>query len=52
MDLYFLLYYRQYGMKENPIRVKYLIKGRPINLTTDIVALTINRLDGKDIKNH
>ena len=32
--------------------MKYTLKGRPINLTTDIVALAIDLLDGKDIKNH
>ena len=28
---------------------KYILKGRPINLTTDIVALAIDLLDGTDI---
>ena len=52
MEFYFLLGYRQCGLKEISIRVKYLLKGRPINLTTDIVAVAINLLDGKDIENH
>ena len=52
MDFYFIIGYRQYGLKEIPIRVKYTHKGRPINLTTDIVALAIDLLDEKDIKNH
>ena len=38
--------------KKIPIKVKYLLKKRPINLTTDIVAIAINLLDGKYIKNH
>ena len=32
--------------------MKYTLTGRPINLITDIVALAIDLLDGKDIKNH
>ena len=52
MDFYFLIGYRQFGLIEISIRVKYTLKGRPINLTTDIVALAIDLLDGKDIKNH
>ena len=52
MDFYFLISYRQCGLNEIPIRVKYTLKGRPINFTTDIVALAIDLLDGKDIKNH
>ena len=52
MDFYFLLGYRQCKLKEILIRVKYLLNGRPINLTTDIVAVVINLLNGKDIKNH
>ena len=52
MDFYFLLGYRQFKLKEILIRVKYLLNGRPINLTTDIVAVVINLLNGKDIKNH
>ena len=44
MNFYFLLGYRQCGLKEILIRVKYLLKGRPINLTTDIVAVAINLL--------
>ena len=52
MDFYFLLGYRQFGLKEIRIRVKYLLKKRLINLTTDIVAVAINLLDGKDINNH
>ena len=52
MDFYFSLGYRQCGLKEIPIRVKYLLKGRRINLTTDIVAVAINLLDRKDIKNY
>ena len=52
MDFYFLINYRQCGLNEIPIKVKYTLKGRPINLTTDIVALAIDLLNGKDIKNH
>ena len=52
MYFYFLIGYRQCGLNEIPIRVKYILKGRPINLTTDIVALAIDLLDGKLIKNH
>ena len=52
MDFYFLIGYRQCGLNEIPIRVKYTLKGRSINFTTDIVALAIDLLDGKDIKNH
>ena len=50
MDFYFLIGYRQCGLKEIPIRVKYLLKRRPINLTIDIVAVSINLLEGKNIK--
>ena len=32
--------------------MKYILKGRPINLTTDIVGFAIDLLDGKLIKNH
>ena len=32
--------------------MKYSLTGRSINLTTDIVALAIDLLDGQDIKNH
>ena len=32
--------------------MKYILKGRPINFTTNILALAIDLLDGKDIKNH
>ena len=52
MDFYFLIGYRQCGLNEIPIRVKYILKKRRINFTTDIVALAIDLLDGKDIKNH
>ena len=52
MDFYFLIGYRQCGLNEIPIRVKYTLKGRPINLTTDILSLAIDLLDEKDIKNH
>ena len=52
MDFYFLIGYRQCGLNEIPIRVKNTLKGRPINLTTDIVSLAIDLLDGKLIKNH
>ena len=45
MDFYFLIGYRQCGLNEIPIRVKYTLKGRPINLTNDIVALAIDLLD-------
>ena len=51
MDLYFLIGYRQCGLKEISIKVKYLVKGRQIYLETDIVAVVINRLYGKDINN-
>ena len=52
MDFYFLIGYRQCGMNEISIRVKYTLKKRLINLTTDIVALAIDLLDEKNIKNH
>ena len=52
MDFYVLIGYRLCGLNEIPIRVKYTLTRRPINLTTDIVALAIDLLDGKDIKNH
>ena len=45
MDFYFLICYRQCGLNEIPIRVKYIIKGRPINFATDIVALAVDLLD-------
>ena len=32
--------------------MKYILTGRSINFTTDIVALAIDHLDEKDIKNH
>ena len=32
--------------------MKYILQGRPINFTTDIVALAIDLIDGKDINNH
>ena len=52
MDFYFLIGFRQCGLNEVPIRVKYILNGRPIYLTTDIVALAIDLLDGKLVKNH
>ena len=52
MDFYFLIGYRQCGLNEISIRMKYILKGHLINCTTDIVALAIDLLDGKDIKNH
>ena len=52
MNFYFLIGYRQCGLNEIPIRVKNIIKRRPINLTTDIVALDIDLLGGKLIKNY
>ena len=52
MDFYFLIGYRQCGLNEIPIRVKYILKGPPINFATDIVALAIDLLDGKLIKNY
>ena len=52
MDFYFLFGYRKCGLNEIQIRVKYTLKKRPINLTTDIVALSIDLIDKKDIKNH
>ena len=52
MDFYFLFGYRNSRLNEISIRIKYTLKGRPINLTTDIVGLAIDLLDGKDIKNH
>ena len=47
MHFYFLIGSRQCGLNEILIRVKYTLKGRPINLTTDIVALAIDLLDKK-----
>ena len=47
-----LIGYRQCGLNEIPIRVKYILKGRPINFAIDIVALAIDLLDGKLIKNY
>ena len=32
--------------------MKYTLEGRPFNLTTDILALAIDLLDGQNIKNH
>ena len=52
MDFYYLIGYRQCGLNEIPIRVKYILKGRSINFTTDILAMAIYLLDGKFVKNH
>ena len=52
MDFYFLIGYRQCGLNKILIKVKYRLKGRPIKLTTDIVALAIDLLDSELIKNH
>ena len=52
MDFYFLIGYRQCGLKEISIWVKYILSGRSINLTNDILALAIVLHDGKDIENH
>ena len=52
MDFYFLIGYRQCGLDEISIRVKYTLKGITINFKTDIVVLAIDLLDGKDIMNH
>ena len=52
MDFHFLIGYRQCGVEDIPIKVKYIIKGRQINFTTNIVAVAIDLLDGKLIKNH
>ena len=52
MNFYFLIGYQQSGQKEISIKVKYILTKRFINLTTDIVAVVIVLLDGKDIKNN
>ena len=52
MDFYFLIGYRNSELNKIPIWVKYTLNGRPINLTTDIVALAIDLLDRKDINDH
>ena len=50
MDCYFLIGYRQSGLKDILIRVKYILKGGSINLTTDIEALAIDLLDEQKSK--
>ena len=52
MKFYFLIGYRECKLNEILIRGNYILIGLPINLTTDIVPLVIDLLDGKDIKNH
>ena len=52
MEFYFLIGYRQCKLNEIQIRVKYILKGRPINLKTEIVVFGIDLLNGKDIKNY
>ena len=52
MNCYFLIGNQQCGQKEISIKVKYILKKRPINLTIDILAVAIVLLDGKNIKNH
>lgn len=52
MVFYFRIGNRQYGVKEVPINVKYTLKGRQINFSTDIIAVGIVLLDGNVIKNH
>ena len=52
IEFYILIGYRQCGLKEILIRLKYILKERPIKLTTDIVAVAIDLLDGNVINNH
>ena len=52
MDFYFLIGYRQCGLKEISIMVKYLLIERCINLTINIVGVAINLRNEKDIMNY
>ena len=52
MDFYLLICYRQCGLNKILVMLKHILNGRPINLTTDIVALDIDVLDGKFVKNY
>ena len=49
MDFYFVIGYRQCGLKEIPISIKSILQKRLINVSTDIVAVVNDLLDGKDI---
>ena len=52
MDYYFRNGSRQIGKEKITIKVKYTIKGRQINYSTDIYAVEIDLYDGENIKNH
>ena len=52
IDFYFLIGYRQCGLNEFSIKVKYILELRPINFSTEIMALAIDLLDKNNIKNH
>ena len=52
MNVYVLINYQQCELNEIQIIVKYIRQGRPINFTTDIINLAIDRLDENNIKNH
>ena len=52
MKFKFTIGYRQSGFDNIAIKVKYIIKGRQINFSTVINAVSIDLIDGNDIMNH
>ncbi len=52
MEFKFTIGYRQSGLDNIAIKVKYILKGRQINFSTVINAVSIDLIDGNDIKNH
>ena len=52
MEFKFTIGYRQSGVDNIAIKVKYILKSRQINFSTVINAVSIDLIDGNDIKNH
>ena len=52
MEFKFTIGYRQSGVDNIAIRVKYILKSRQINYSTVINAVSIDLIDGNDINNH
>ena len=52
MEFKFTIGYRQTGVDNIAIKVKYILNGRQINFSTVINAVSIDLIDGNDIKNY
>ena len=52
MEFKFTIGYGQSGVNNIAIKVNYILKGRQINFSTVINEVSIDLIDGNDIKNH